>query len=82
MRERYKAFLRRSFEEQEHQDEEDLRAAPVPLYGLPPAFQGPRTAERHRIAAGGWAASHCPSGRMSADPSGRSSCRSTTHRGP
>jgi hypothetical protein len=56
MRERYKAFLRRSVEERLHQDEADLRAAPVPLYGLPPTFQGPRTVERHRIGAGGWAA--------------------------
>jgi hypothetical protein len=56
MRERYKEFLRRSLEEKEREDVEDLRAMPVPFYGLPSAFQGPRMAERHRIAAGGWAA--------------------------
>ncbi len=56
MRERYKEFIRRSFEEQERKAEEDLRALPVLCYGLPPAFQGPRTIERHRISAGGWAA--------------------------
>lgn len=56
MRERHKEFLRRSFEEKEHQARAQLRAAPVPLYGLPPAFQGPRTAETHRIGAMGWAA--------------------------
>jgi hypothetical protein len=55
MRERHKEFLRRSYEEKEHQDEEQLRAAPVPLYGLPPAFQGPRTVEMHHIGAMGWA---------------------------
>jgi hypothetical protein len=43
-------------EEKEREEEEDLRAMPVPFYGLPPAFQGSRTVERHRIAAGGrWA---------------------------
>jgi hypothetical protein len=56
MRERYKEFLRRSFEEKEYQEQEDLRAAPVPLYGLSPAFQGPRTIETHRIGAMGWTA--------------------------
>jgi hypothetical protein len=56
MRERYQAFLRRSLEEKEREDVADLCAMPVPFYGLPSAFQGPRTIERHRIAAMGWAA--------------------------
>jgi hypothetical protein len=59
MRERYQAFLRRSLEdleEKEREEQEDLRAAPVPFYGLPPAFQGPRIITRYRIAAGGRAA--------------------------
>jgi hypothetical protein len=56
MRERYKEFLQRSLEEKEREELEDLRAMPVPFYGLPPAFQGPRTVERRRIAAvGRWA---------------------------
>lgn len=53
MRERYKAFVRRSLEAREREEEADLRAGPVPFYGLPRAFDGPRTIERHRIAAGG-----------------------------
>jgi hypothetical protein len=53
MRERYREFLRRSLEEKEHEEEEDLRAMPVPFYGLPPAFQGSRTVAKYRIAAGG-----------------------------
>jgi hypothetical protein len=59
MRERYQAFLRRSLEdleEKEREEQEDLRAMPVPFYGLPPAFQGPRIITRYRIAAGGRAA--------------------------
>jgi hypothetical protein len=55
MRERYREFLRRSFEEHEHQDQEQIRAVAVPLYGLPPAFQGPRTIETHQIPAWGLA---------------------------
>lgn len=54
MRERNRELLRRTYEEKEREDQEDLRASPVPFYGLPPAFQGPRTVERYRIAAGGW----------------------------
>ena len=56
MRERYNAFRRRAFEEWEREEQERLGAVPVPLYGLSPAFQGPRTIEWHRIAAGGRAA--------------------------
>ena len=55
MRERYRDFLRRSYEEKEREEEDDLRAVPVPLYGLPRAFQGPRTIEMHHIGAVGWA---------------------------
>jgi hypothetical protein len=53
MRERYKEFRRRSFEEWERKEQAQLRAVPVPLYALPPAFQGPRTIETYQIAAGG-----------------------------
>lgn len=56
VRERYREFQRRSLEEKEREEEEQLRAPPVPLYGLPPVFQGPRTIERYRIGAGGWGA--------------------------
>jgi hypothetical protein len=56
MRERYRAFVRRAFDEQVQQDEEQFRAAQVPLYGLPPSFQGPRTAGKRRVAGAGWGA--------------------------
>ncbi len=55
MRERYRAFVRRAFDEQVQQDEEQFCAAQVPLYGLPPSFQGPRTAGKRRVAGAGWA---------------------------
>jgi hypothetical protein len=56
MRERYRAFVRRAFDGQVQQDEEQFRAAQVPLYGLPPSFQGPRTLGKRRVAAAGWGA--------------------------
>jgi hypothetical protein len=53
MRERYMEFRRRTLEEWERNEQAKLRAAPVPFYALPPAFQGPRTIETYQIAAGG-----------------------------
>src|SRR6266545_5227538 len=54
MRERYRAFVQRAFDEKVREDEEQFRSAQVPLYGLPPSFQEPRTAGKRRVAAAGW----------------------------
>jgi len=52
MRGRYKEFRRRTFEEWERKEQVQLRAAPVPLYGLPPAFHdhtAPPAGDRPRV---------------------------------